>query len=210
LSCQGLLHLPQPAQSLLGEGLTPALQGSQGRGSRFGAACYNLRPGTSLLKPGTQSCLDALHQVMSPGQQKARQTTTCAPAQLALPTLHPDRIGPLLILWLALVVPMPDQAACRLASGALLRTRAIALFFLLAIRLRIRSKIDYNSGRWSGLGAVFPRRQLSGRTSFLCAMIALSYRIIWTRKAALLGAACCLPTSDSSIYSRPFALIPAT
>lgn len=66
------------------------------------------------------------------------------PAHLALPAFDPDRIGPLLILRFAVVVPMSNQAASRLAIGTLVRAGTIPLLFLIAILLRIRSKIGYN------------------------------------------------------------------
>jgi len=202
LSCQSLLHRPQPAGSLFGEGLAPALQGPQGRHPRFGAACFDLRPGAFALKPGAQTCLDALHQIVPPGQQEARQTTASVPTRLALPALHPDRVHPLLILWLAVIVPMPDQAASHLTLEALLRPRTALRFPSVTICLRIRSKIGYNDGGWSGPGHCCLGVAWAGRP-FSVALKLLSYRIIRTRKAALFGAAGCLLTLRSSIYSRP-------
>jgi hypothetical protein len=42
------------------------------------------------------------------------------------------------------VVPVPDQAADRLAPRAVIRAQASSLLFLVAILLWIRSKIGYN------------------------------------------------------------------
>jgi hypothetical protein len=68
------------------------------------------------------------------------------PAPLALPALDPHRVGPLLVLRLAMIVSMPDQSAGRLALGTPAGAETISLLFLIAILLWIQSKICYNGG----------------------------------------------------------------
>jgi len=158
--------------------------------------------------PLAQHALDALDQVMAVRQQEIRQAGASLPAHLALPALDPQRIGPPLVFRLAMIVPMPDQAVLRLACRAVTRARTLSLFFLVAIRLRIRSKIGYNGGGLSGYGGLLARRWLLAGRPFFLAMFAESYRIIWTRKAALFGAACFILAYRGSIYFRLKALYP--
>jgi hypothetical protein len=101
---------------------------------------------------------------------------------------------------------MPDQAAGRPALGTLIGAGTIPLLFLVAILLWIRSKIGYNVGGYSGSGGLLSRRWLLAGRPFSFAMKALSYPIIWTRKAALFGAACCILSCSSSIYFGPKAV----
>lgn len=97
-----------------------------------------------LLKTGAEALLDALHQVMPVCQQETRQAGAGILALFALPSLDPDRIGAFPILWLAVIVPVPDQASLRLTGGAIVRSWAVSLLFLVAILLRIGSKFGYN------------------------------------------------------------------
>ena len=82
---------------------------------------------------------------MPVGQQDPRQAGDCVPAHLALPALDPDRVGPLLVLRLAVIVSMPNQATGHLALGTPAGAETIPLLFLIAMLLRIQSKI------WHGL-----------------------------------------------------------